>query len=126
MGIIEYDTQCESSHNQHLVLDHAHWFSSSSQEWIVSFVATKHMIRHEKIQHPLSNYRREHIGEKVVIDDNSNLSVLGCNDVTDDSTNFVYFLHVPRVGLNIIFITPHEQNNGIPNQWVVEEMNDGF
>ena len=84
------------------------------------------MIMHENIQHPLSNYWREHIGEKVVIDDNSNLSVSGCNDVTIDSTKFGYFLHVPRVEPNIIFITTHEQNNGIPNQWVVEEMNDGF
>ena len=84
------------------------------------------MIRHEKIQHSLSNYRREHIGEKVVIDDNSNLSVLGCNDVTIDSTKFRYFLHVQRFGPNIIFITPHEQNNGMPNQWVVEYMDDGF
>ena len=77
MGILEYDTQCESCHNQNLVVHHAYWFSSSTQEWIVDFRATKHMIRHEKIQHPLSNYRREHIGEKVVIDDNSNLSVSG-------------------------------------------------
>ena len=69
MGILEYDIQCESSHNQHLVVRHAYWFSSSSQEWIVDFGATKHMIRHEKIQHPLSNYRREHNGEKVFIDD---------------------------------------------------------
>ena len=84
------------------------------------------MIRNEKIQYPLSNYQREHIGEKVVIDNNSNLSVSGCNDVTIDSTKFVYSLHVPMVGPNIIFITPHKQNNGIPNQWVVEDMNDGF
>ena len=84
------------------------------------------MIRHEKSKHPFSNYRREHIGEKVVIDDNSNLSVSGCNDVTVDSTKLGCFFHVPRVGPNLNFITPHEQNNGIPNQWVVEDMNDGF
>ena len=54
MGILEYD-KCESSHNQHFILHHAYWFSSSSQEWIVDFGATKHMIRNEKIQHPLSN-----------------------------------------------------------------------
>ena len=126
MGIIEYDTQCESSHNRHLVVHHEYWFSSSSQEWIVDFGDTEHMIRHGKIQHPLSNYQREHIGEKFVIDDNSNLSVLGCNDVTIEFTKFGYFLHVPRVGPNLIFITPHKQNNGMPNQWVVEDMDDGF
>ena len=126
MGILEYDTQRESSHNQHLVVHHEYWFSSSSQEWIFYFGATKHMIRHEKIEHPLSNYRREHIGEKVVIDDNSNLSVSGCNDVTIDSTKFGYFLHVTRFGPNLIFITPHEQINGIPNQWALEDKNDGF
>ena len=126
MGILEYDTQCESSHNQNLLVHHTYWFSSSSQEWIVDFGHTKHMIRHEKSKHPLSNYRREHIGEKVIIDYNSNLKVSRCNDFTIDSTKFGYFLSCSKSWTKSYFYYTTRTKQWNANQWVVEDMNDGF